>query len=568
MKTLIVEDNLSDRIILKKIVENCGHEVVEAESGEKALELFDKEMPNLIFLDVVMPGMDGLDVAREVKKRAENNYIPIIFITSLAEQDAMVACMDAGGDDFFMKPFNPVVMQAKLNAFERTSVLYHTVEKQRDKIQYHTDHLMQEQVAAKSIFDKIAHIGLLNSSYINYIASAMSVFNGDLLLVARRPFGGIHLFVGDFTGHGLPAAIGALPTSDIFYAMTEKGFSMVEVIQEINKRLKTVLPTGFFCCAFAAHINFEENTVSLWNGGLPEGYLINHNNKTFKAIESKHLPLGILGNESLDTTMHYETFDKDTSLFIYSDGLTEADNKEGDMFGGERLVQSLEKGIQSGKVFDEVYKGVNDFQSGHQSDDITFIQVNYDTEYRSDQDSSKSGKNEHSLNSGPTDTGLKITFGPESLKNFNPLPFLSQIILEVSHLKPYRTRILTMLTELYSNALEHGVLGLSSSLKQSADGFAEYYDQRKERLEALTDGYVRVEIQHEVSNENGKLKIVVEDSGKGFNYQALTKSAKTEGYSGRGFPLLFKLSDEINFEKNGSKVTVIITYDLDEQEDG
>ena len=134
MKILIAEDNFSDRIILRKIVEQQGYSVIEAENGKVAIEKFISESPDMVFLDAIMPVLDGYEACRKMKQLAENRYIPIVFITSLKEQDDLVKCMEAGGDDFFIKPFNRVILEAKIRAFNRTNALYKTIEKQRDEI--------------------------------------------------------------------------------------------------------------------------------------------------------------------------------------------------------------------------------------------------------------------------------------------------------------------------------------------------------------------------------------------------------------------------------------------------
>ena len=87
---------------------------------------------------------------------------------------------------------------------------------------------------AKSVFDNVAHNGSLSAPNIKYLLSPLSVFNGDVLLACMKP-SGMHVLLGDFTGHGLPAAIGAMPMAEIFYGMTRKGFrspiSFVKLIE-------------------------------------------------------------------------------------------------------------------------------------------------------------------------------------------------------------------------------------------------------------------------------------------------------------------------------------------------
>ncbi|MCO7226112.1 fused response regulator/phosphatase [Pleionea sp. CnH1-48] len=558
MKILIAEDNFTDRLILKKIVEASGHEVLEADNGVTAMEVFVSQSPDLVFLDAIMPEMDGYQAAEKIKALTTNHYVPIIFITSLTEQADLVRCMEVGGDDFFTKPFNKVFLEAKLRAFERTNNLYRTIEKQRDEIQFHTDHMLQEQEVAKRIFDKIAHTGELHQPYIRYTASPMSIFNGDILLVARRPFGGVHVFLGDFTGHGLPAAIGAMPTSDIFFGMTLKGFALVEIIQELNRRLHAVLPTGFFCCALAAHIDFEEHNIQVWNAGLPEAYLMNRASGEFIELPSSHLPLGIVGNENLNVSFSIYSFQEDDRLFAYTDGVTEAENSEGEMFGQERLLEALKRGINDDDAFGCLLRDVDEFQTEpEQGDDITYIEVHYSTDYKGPEDEQNlTGE----LSSGPSDSRFSLELGPNSLRNFNPLPVLSQPLMEIGHLQMFRTQVLTILTELYSNALEHGVLKLKSSLKSSAEGFAEYYRLRQLRLEELEEGFVKVDVKHSPSDNGGRLEIQVSDSGEGFDYKKALKKAESKGYSGRGFPLLYRLADSVEFENNGATIKVVFSW--------
>ncbi|MDQ7050962.1 MAG: response regulator [Enterobacterales bacterium] len=226
MKILIADDNHIERLILSKVIENLGHHVILAEDGEQAVIQFNQHQPDFVFLDVLMPKFDGYEVARIIKKENTQSWFPIIFLTSLTEASDLAKCIESGGDDFVSKPINKVIIQAKIAAFERIINLYSTVDDQKAKIQFHHRHLVQEQEAAKRIFNNIVHRGSLESDNINYHLSPMSIFNGDLMLAAELPMGGMRLMLADFTGHGLPAAIGAMPASEIFYGMTAKGFSI------------------------------------------------------------------------------------------------------------------------------------------------------------------------------------------------------------------------------------------------------------------------------------------------------------------------------------------------------
>jgi anti-sigma regulatory factor (Ser/Thr protein kinase) len=116
--------------------------------------------------------------------------------------------------------------------------------------------------------------------------------------------------------------------------------------------------------------------------------------------------------------------------------------------------------------------------------------------------------------------------------------------------------IFTVLSELYTNALDHGVMGLSSVVKSTANGFTDYYQRRLDALNALTDGFVRFEFVSRASDAGGYLKIRVLDSGRGFDTSIL-EAARTQTanvYHGRGLNLLFQLCDSLTFHGAGNDV--------------
>ena len=231
LSILIAEDNAADRMLLSTIVSRQGHRALTAGNGVEAVALFQQERPNLVLMDALMPEMDGFEAARRIKQLAGEELVPIIFLTSLTENEALVRCLEAGGDDFLAKPYNRVILEAKINAMDRLRRLQETVLHQRDLIARHHEHLLTEQRVAKAVFDKVAHSGCLKASNIRYLQSPYALFNGDLLLAAFKPSGGMHVLLGDFTGHGLPAAIGAMPLAEVFYGMTAKGYAMSDMLR-------------------------------------------------------------------------------------------------------------------------------------------------------------------------------------------------------------------------------------------------------------------------------------------------------------------------------------------------
>jgi signal transduction histidine kinase len=115
-RILIVDDNRVNRVKLSISLEGQGHQVGLAEDGQQALTILKQRVFDVILLDIVMPGMDGFQVLEMVKADPELRDIPVIVISALEEIDSAVRCIEMGAEDYLPKPFNPVLLRARLHA--------------------------------------------------------------------------------------------------------------------------------------------------------------------------------------------------------------------------------------------------------------------------------------------------------------------------------------------------------------------------------------------------------------------------------------------------------------------
>ncbi|MBA1272798.1 ATP-binding SpoIIE family protein phosphatase [Stutzerimonas azotifigens] len=557
---LIAEDNPADRMLLSAIVSRQGHRVLTAGNGLEAVAMFEQERPQLVLLDALMPVMDGFDAARRIKTLAGDELVPIIFLTSLTENEALVKCLDAGGDDFVAKPYNPIILEAKIHAMGRLRQLQATVLEQRDLIARQNRQLLDEQRQAKAIFDKVAHAGCLAAPNIRYLQSPLALFNGDLLLAAQAPTGSMFVLLGDFTGHGLPAAIGAMPLAETFYGMTAKGYSSQDIVRELNTKLKRILPVGVFCCATLLDINLAQRILQVWAGGLPDGYLIRSAEGGHVALRSRHLPLGVLDAQVFDDRFESYSLTLGDRLLLVSDGVVESRNPQGELFGEERLLALIASRDPS-SLFDETRAALMAFH-GELQDDLSMVEVHL-VEGVENGILPAAPAPSGTLQPSPLDWSASFELRAESLRDYNPLPLLLQLLLQVQPLRPQAGTISTVLAELYSNALEHGVLGLDSFLKSDAQGFARYYELRQQRLQALEAGHVRFHFQLQPTPDGGRLCITVEDSGGGFDAaRVCALRYDTKGLAGRGLRLVEELSDRCEWGADGRSVHVEFSWSL------
>ena len=118
-KVLVADDARVMRFATLRILKKLGLAAVEAEDGLQALELFEREKPDLVLIDVQMPGLDGLEVVRRVRQLSTEHWVPIIFLTSMEDDADFTRGIEAGGDDYLTKPVSPVVLEAKIRAMRR-----------------------------------------------------------------------------------------------------------------------------------------------------------------------------------------------------------------------------------------------------------------------------------------------------------------------------------------------------------------------------------------------------------------------------------------------------------------
>lgn len=119
MKVLIVDDSPTIRAALRSLVEKMGHTVIEAEDGSKGLTIYGRDRPDLVLIDVVMPVMDGYEAARQMRQSLPDEWIPIIFLSSKEADQDLDRAIEAGGDDYLVKPVSYVVLNAKIRALQR-----------------------------------------------------------------------------------------------------------------------------------------------------------------------------------------------------------------------------------------------------------------------------------------------------------------------------------------------------------------------------------------------------------------------------------------------------------------
>lgn len=548
MRILVVDDEPINRVMLLNMLEQQGYKkCYEAANGKEAVALANQILPDLILLDIAMPEMDGLEAAR-VLKQDNDIYLPIIFITAFNDKQNLIKCLEAGGNDFVAKPFDKAILSAKITAHLRSRQMSQRIEKQNAELSaFHAETVLEHDMV-----DHIYRHGLKNSekamAFFDVAQIPATTFNGDLFLLQPHPNGGAYFFLGDFTGHGLASTMGALPVSSAFTEMAANGLSVMEFAHSLNSLLYNILPIDRFSAAIIGYINDIGSRLVVWQGGMPDAYVHRADTNEVCVFSAKHMALGILSPEEFESDCSIIDLNPGDIITVFSDGLVEATFQSADgeqenlqMLGEKQVDEWLtaEPALSANSLYQ---KALDETDRSQFDDDVTIVRF--------------TATDLQSLKRQTHEIGLpfvfRVSLGPEELRDDNALDSVFQIINNQTSLAGVRADLFTVLSEMYMNALEHGVLHLDSKLKASPDGFADYYHARERKLASLEEGNVIIEI--ELKSKQRRIAVTVTDSGDGFDYTA-KQGEGVDASSGRGIFLLNEICHSVQFAGSGNRVT-------------
>lgn len=327
---MLVDDEPINLMVLESCLQSMGMVVFKVQSGGEALEAFRRELPDMVLMDVMMPGMDGLDATRQIKRLCGERWVPVVMVTSLYSGDDIVSGLEAGADDYLVKPVNFQILKSKI-----TNIAL-VIRQQQALRKYHDDTEAEHEFAME-VMERLVRPADFGER-LHCWSMPTAKFNGDVIVAGHTPDGRIQILLADATGHGLAAALNVIPVVEVFYGMNDKGFAIEEIARELNSKLHKVMPTGRFVAAVILSIDRNQGEIKVWNGGIPYAAFIGAEGAVLHEWRSRNLPLGLLDEAQFESAAEVFRCDQEGFFFACSDGLLEAEDATGNPVGEERLL--------------------------------------------------------------------------------------------------------------------------------------------------------------------------------------------------------------------------------------
>lgn len=556
---LVVDDNDINRRVLCLMLTREGYRTVEAENGAQAVELFERERPDLVLMDVMMPVMDGYAATRAIKAQSGDRFVPVLFLTALSDEGSLAECVACGGDDFLVKPYNRTLLKAKIRALERNRALHALAKTQNIQLAAHNERLRLEQEIAEETFNKLLASVQLDAPNIRYLVSPVAITNGDLLLATRTPEGRQRVLVGDFTGHGLAAALGAMPVSDAFLSMTRDGVPLERVVVELNAKLRAHFPTGLFLAACLLEVDELAGKLAVWNGGMPDVLVARDTQGISLRLRSRHLPLGVAGDSMFEAGAEVVDVRPGDRVLAYTDGVLEARNPDGKMFGEEGFTACVTCDMPEDGWFEALRERLAAFRgSAAQADDLTLIEL----EVGECSPVRDSGARPVGIRASDGQFSVRYRWTPEVLRGADYLRTVDALLAALPNVDAHRSVLCTVVGELLANAVDHGLLRLDPELKRTARGFERFYELREHRLAELGSGWIQLDLNVEYRARGGTVRVEVEDSGSGFDVASHPiEGEDTRTFGGRGIALVRSLCTQLNYSSCGRRATAVFEWE-------
>lgn len=386
-KILLVDDEPFNLDLLEQELADLGLDIRTAENGQEALERVAEVPPDMIFLDLMMPVVDGFGVLEKLQAHEAWREIPVVIISASSDVESIVRGIEMGATDFLPKPFEPAILQARLDAGLEKKRLRDLEKRYLKSLERELD--IGREIQAGFLPKEIPQP---DGWTIEAHFQAAREVAGDFYDVFEIDKGKLGLLVGDVTDKGVGAAMYmALYRSLLRATMLSDTFGedladaecsapvecLLHAVRLVNRYICKYHDSAMLATLFYGILDTKSGELCYVNAGHDEPYLL-RGGAIHETIKRTGPMVGAIEDAvyMVDTL----TLEHGDSLVLYSDGIPDAQNVDDEMFGVERFRELLEQpGQDPSETFASVLAALdNHIGSADQFDDITLLVVRWD----------------------------------------------------------------------------------------------------------------------------------------------------------------------------------------------
>jgi sigma-B regulation protein RsbU (phosphoserine phosphatase) len=368
-RILIVDDVKANVDVLVQALKD-DYKLSVALDGESALRVVSKTAPDLILLDIMMPGIDGYEVCRRLRASPETREIPVMFLSSLEDVAHKTKGFEVGGNDYLTKPFEVLEVKARVRSLVKAKAYADAVKEAMER-----DLRIAREIQMGILPADLAECTNGTGLDIHAMLEPAQQVGGDLyevLRVGER----VVVALGDVSGKGIPASLFMAVTMTLLRSMARQFEAPEEILRRVNGELTASNPRGMFVTLCCAIFDMPAGRVTCASAGHHAALLLAPERSPRPVFSSSGPVLGLMpGAQFSNETL---SFERGETLVLFSDGVTEAFNLAEDLFGDARLIEQLAR--EPGETAAETVRTILGAVQGHsagapQSDDVTILAV-------------------------------------------------------------------------------------------------------------------------------------------------------------------------------------------------
>lgn len=368
MRVLVAEDDLTIRTWLKIKLQKWGYDLDLTENGTEAYASYLKHKHALVLVDWIMPEMDGIELINMIRKERSVGKTYIIIISSKQEGDDLISGIEAGADDYIIKPVNSAELHARLIAAERILTLERELQHRNDSLEFANAQMKKDMAVAARIQQSFLPHLMPEFEKVSFEWGLLSCdeLAGDALNVIALDDSHVGFFLLDVSGHGVAAALLAMtlihnlspdrPNSLLFRSIDnrDEGFEM-RLPSQVALRLNQQFPMddiiGQYFTFIYGILDLKTMIVNYASAGHP-GPIVTRAAGHVDTYPSTGMPVGFMPDAVFED-MEIQLLQGDR-LFFFSDGIPEATNKYEEQFGNQRLKRILQENQSSSSLRESI----------------------------------------------------------------------------------------------------------------------------------------------------------------------------------------------------------------------